>query len=134
MPYSFKILFPGNPVVVTLCATTKTEADVIERALITLQADYVIVGPGFVGCSLRMTLPAHEILNRLAPATGIDPPTMSRPTAPSPTACLPNGFLYQFAVVASPLPVSRLAQQGLPRATLCREETPPEFSFPPMVA
>jgi hypothetical protein len=66
MPYSFKISFPSNPIV-TLCAATKTEADNMERALITLQADYVIVGPNSIGGSFQMTPVAHQVLDRLAP-------------------------------------------------------------------
>lgn len=66
MPYTFKIAFPGNQRA-TLCALTNTEADDMERALITLQADYVIVGPKWLGGSFRMTPAAHEALDRLAP-------------------------------------------------------------------
>jgi hypothetical protein len=66
MPYSFKISFPSNPIV-TLCAATKDEADNMERALITLQADYVIVGPEWIGGSFQMTPAAHQSLDRLAP-------------------------------------------------------------------
>src|ERR1035438_9544360 len=66
MPYSFKISFPSNPIV-TLCARTKNEADNMERALITLQADYVIVGPNSIGGSFRMDPAAHQALDRLAP-------------------------------------------------------------------
>jgi hypothetical protein len=54
MPYSFKISFLGNPIV-TLCAATKNEAGDMERTLITLQTDYVIVGPEWIGGSFRMT-------------------------------------------------------------------------------
>jgi hypothetical protein len=66
MPYSFKIVFPSNPIV-TLCAPTKNEADNMERALITLQADYVIVGPNSIGGSFQMNPAAHQVLDRLAP-------------------------------------------------------------------
>ena len=57
MPYFFKISFPGNPIV-TLCAATKTEADDMERALITLKADYVIVGPEITLAALVSPLSA----------------------------------------------------------------------------
>ena len=50
-----------------MCAATKTEADNMERALITLQADYVIVGPNSIGGSFQMTPVAHQVLDRLAP-------------------------------------------------------------------
>jgi putative salt-induced outer membrane protein YdiY len=66
MVYSFKISFPGSPRV-TLRAATKNEADAMERALITLKSDYVIVGPEWIGGSFRMTTAAHQVLDRLAP-------------------------------------------------------------------
>lgn len=66
MPYEFKITFPGNQRV-TLCATTKNESDDVERALITLNVDYVIVGPRWIGGSFRMTPAAHDALDRLFP-------------------------------------------------------------------
>jgi hypothetical protein len=66
MSYSFKISFPSNPIV-TLCAANKNEADNMESALITLQADYVIVGPNSIGGSFQMTPVAHQVLDRLAP-------------------------------------------------------------------
>ena len=66
MQYSFKISFPGNPIV-TLCAATKNEADDMERALITLKSDYVIVGPEWIGGSFQMTPAAHQSLDRVAP-------------------------------------------------------------------
>ena len=77
MPYSFKISFPSNPIV-TLCAPTKTEADNMERALITLQADYVIVGPNSIGGSFQMTPVAHQILDRLAPRQRSGPHSVGR--------------------------------------------------------
>ena len=66
MPYSFKISFPGNQRA-TLCADTKAEADAMERALIELRADYVIVASRWIGGSFRMTPAAREALDRLAP-------------------------------------------------------------------
>lgn len=66
MPYTFKILFPGSQRV-TLCAQTRTEADGMERALIELSADFVIVGPKWIGGCLGMTPAAHEALDRLSP-------------------------------------------------------------------
>ena len=51
----------------TLSAGTKSEADDMEHALITLQADYVIVGPESIGGSFRMNPAAHQVLDRLAP-------------------------------------------------------------------
>jgi hypothetical protein len=67
MPYAFKIAFQGGETV-TLYAETKTEADVMERALIALGADYMIVGPKLIAGSFRMTPAATEALDRLAPA------------------------------------------------------------------
>jgi hypothetical protein len=52
---------------VTLCAATKNEADNMERALITLQADYVIVGPNSIWGSFQMTPVTHQVLDRLVP-------------------------------------------------------------------
>src|ERR1035438_9593363 len=66
MPYSFKISFPSHPIL-TLCAPTKNEADNMEKALITLKADYVIVGPEWIGASFQMKPAAHQVLDRLAP-------------------------------------------------------------------
>ena len=66
VPYTFKIAFPGSQHV-TLRASSKTEADVMELALCRLNADYVIEGPGWTGGSLQMTPAAHRALARLAP-------------------------------------------------------------------
>jgi hypothetical protein len=66
MPYAFRIAFPGNPTV-TLCAATKAEADDMERALITLGADYVFRTRNWVGGSFKMTPATHDVLDRLAP-------------------------------------------------------------------
>ena len=54
MPYTFKITFPDVQKV-TLCAQTRTEADSMERALIELSADFVIVGPKWIAGCLGMT-------------------------------------------------------------------------------
>jgi len=66
MPHTFKITFPGNQRA-TLCAQTRTEADVMGRALTELKADFVIVGPTWIGGSFGMTPDAHQALDRLAP-------------------------------------------------------------------
>lgn len=65
MPYTFKITFPDVQNV-TLCAQTRIEADGMERALIELSADFVIVGPKWIGGCFGMTPAAHEALDRLS--------------------------------------------------------------------
>ena len=72
MPYTFKIAFPGSQNV-TLRASSKTDADVMELALGRLNADYVIEGPEWIGGSFRMTPAAHRALERFAPVEHPDP-------------------------------------------------------------
>jgi hypothetical protein len=67
MPYTFKITFPANPETITLCASSQPEADKMARALITLDANYLVRGPKWIEGSFRMTPAAYEVLDRLVP-------------------------------------------------------------------
>jgi hypothetical protein len=64
MQFTFKIVYP-NQQTATLGARTETEADALARALIESDADFVIVGPKWIGGSFRMTPAAHQALDRL---------------------------------------------------------------------
>jgi hypothetical protein len=52
LPYTFQIAFPGGQRA-TLCALTKAQADAMERALTTLRAEYMIIGPRAPAAQIR---------------------------------------------------------------------------------
>jgi hypothetical protein len=54
--------------------SVRNEADDMELALITLQADYAIVGPEWIGGSFQMTPAAHQVLDRLPRYEAVPPP------------------------------------------------------------